>query len=407
MPKFLYTAKSYTGETKGGEIEAKDEKTLAQQLRSDGFLVTSVKLMEAGGKHKSSKLYDRFLGHVPLKEKMIFCRNLSVMVASGLTLTKSINNLAYQTKNKRFKKVLLDIFNDMQGGKSLGESMEKYPVVFGELFINMVKVGETSGTLEEVLNIVALQMEKEHELVSKVRGAMMYPAVIVFVMAGIGVVMMTYILPKLLGVFKDMDVQLPPTTQFMIAVSDFMRNHSIVSIGILVFLIIFSQMFFKTSIGKKTLSLILTSMPLIKNIVIKTNCARFARIYSSLLKSGVSAVDALAIVSRTLTNYYYTEALRQSAEKIQKGENLSKIISAYPRIFPILVPQMIEVGEETGRTEAVLLKLAEFYEEEVNQITKNMSSIIEPFLMVIIGGAVGFFAVSMLQPMYSLMDNIK
>jgi type IV pilus assembly protein PilC len=407
MPKFLYTAKSFNGETKGGEIEAKDEKTLAQQLRSDGFLVTSVKLMEGHSKGSSAKFFDRFLGTVPIKEKMIFARNLSVMIASGLSVSKAIINLANQTRNKRFKKILLDIYNEIQGGKSMGEAMAKYPAAFSDLFVNMVKVGETAGTLEEVLNIVATQLEKEHDLISKVRGALIYPAVIILVMVGIGIIMLTYILPKLLSVFRDMDVQLPATTKFMIALSDFMRNNSFLAVSLLVFLIIFFQFYFKTIAGKRTMSFFLTHIPLIKNIVIKTNCARFARIYSSLLKSGVSAVDALAIVSRTLTNYYYTDALKQSIDKIQKGENLSKIISSYPRIFPILVPQMIEVGEETGRTEAVLLKLAEFYEEEVSQITKNMSSIIEPFLMVIIGGAVGFFAVSMLQPMYSLMDNIK
>jgi type IV pilus assembly protein PilC len=407
MPKFLYTAKSFSGETKGGEIEAKDEKTLAQQLRSEGFLITSVKPLEGNAKQTKSKFFDKFLGTVPLKEKMVFARNLAVMIASGLTISRAISNLANQTQNKRFRKILLDIFNEIQGGKTLSEGMAKYPAAFNELLVNMIRVGETAGNLDEVLEIVATQMEKEHDLISKVRGALMYPAVIVCVMIGIGVLMLTYILPKLMGVFKDMNVDLPPTTKFIIAVSDFMRANSMLTLFIFIFLAIFSQFFFKTVAGKVTLSFILTHMPLVKNIVVKTNCARFARIYSSLLKSGVSAVDALSIVSRTLTNYYYTEAIKSGIEKIQKGENLSTIISAYPKIFPILVSQMIEVGEETGRTETVLLKLAEFYEEEVNQITKNMSSIIEPFLMVLIGGAVGFFAIAMLQPMYSMMDSIK
>ena len=167
------------------------------------------------------------------------------------------------------------------------------------------------------------------------------------------------------------------------------------------------KFFLGTQTGKKTISFITINIPTIKNIIIKVNCARFARIYSSLLKSGVSVIDALNIVSNTLGNYFYKAAINDSIEKVQKGINLSKIISSYPKIFPPLVPQMIEVGEETGKIEMVLLKLAEFYEDEIEQITKNMSSIIEPILMMIIGVSVGFFAVAMLQPMYSLMENIK
>jgi type IV pilus assembly protein PilC len=172
-------------------------------------------------------------------------------------------------------------------------------------------------------------------------------------------------------------------------------------------LAVFLKFFLTTKTGKKTLSFVVINLPVIKNIVIKINCARFCRIYSSLLKSGVSVVESLHIVSRTLTNYYYQIALEDGIEQVQKGINLSSVISKKPKIFPVLVAQMLEVGEETGKTESILLKLAEFYEEEISNITKNMSSIIEPVLMIIIGSAVGFFAVSMLQPMYSIMENIK
>jgi type IV pilus assembly protein PilC len=177
--------------------------------------------------------------------------------------------------------------------------------------------------------------------------------------------------------------------------------------GGFIVLAVFLKIFLTTENGKRTVSFLAINIPLISNIVIKVNCARFARVYSSLLKSGVSVVEALKIVSRTLTNHYYKIAFGEAIEQVQKGVNLSKIIEKNSRVFPVLVAQMVEVGEETGKTESILLKLAEFYEEEVNNITKNMSSIIEPVLMIIIGSAVGFFAVSMLQPMYSIMDNIK
>jgi type IV pilus assembly protein PilC len=345
MPKFFYTAKNITtGETAGGEAEAKDERTLAQDLRAQGILLTSHKEIEAATS-VSIRFFDRFTS-VPLKEKMIFTRNLAVMVSSGLTVSRAIHNLSVQTKNKKFRQILLSVYDDVQAGMTLSEGLAKYPGVFNELFVNMVGVGEVSGNLEEILDILALQLEKEHDLNSKVRGALIYPAVIVAAMIGIAILMLTYILPKITSVFQDMDVKLPATTLFIIGISDFLRNNAILSI-------------------------------------------------------------ALTIVSKTLGNVYYKDALAEAIGEVQKGVELSKVIGKYPRIFPVLVAQILEVGEETGKTETVLRRLAEFYEEEVSQITKNMSSIIEPILMLVIGGGVGFFAVAMLQPMYSVLENIK
>ena len=405
MPKYIYTARSFTGENKGGEMTVKDEKALVDQLKSENFFVTSVKLIDEEKAKSGINFLNRFVS-IPLKEKMIFARNLSVMVASGVTVSRAVNNLSLQTQNKSFRKILISIYNDLQTGKQLSDGLAQYPGVFNELFINMVRVGEAGGTLEETLEIVANQLEKDNELMSQVRGAMIYPAVILTVMLGIAVLMLTYVLPKLLSVFKDMDVELPPMTRAIIALSDFFQAHSVLVAVIFVGGVVSAKLFLQTEAGKKILSFVTIHLPAIKDIIVKVNCARFARVYSSLLRSGVSSVDSLKIVSNTLSNYYFKRAMWDSMEKIQKGTNLSKVIGEY-KFFPILVPQMLEVGEETGKTEVVLSKLAEFYEREVSQITKNLSSIIEPVLMVLIGGAVGVFAVSMLQPMYGLMENIK
>jgi type IV pilus assembly protein PilC len=407
MPKFIFTAKSYSGETKGGEVVAQNEQMLAQQLRGEGFLVTSiVPVAEERTGGPSVKFLDRFQS-IPLKEKMVFARNLSVMIASGLTVSRAINNLSLQTSNKRFQKILKDIYDEIQAGKALSEGLGKYPNVFGELFINMVKVGEAAGNLDEVLKIVSVQLDKEHDLKSKVKGAMVYPAVILSVMFVIGIVMMVFVIPKLLGVFKDMNAQLPATTQFVIFISDLLRNNGLLVAIVFIGFILFIQFFLRRETGKMALSWFTIHVPIFSSIVKQVNCARFARIYSSLLRSGVNSVEALKIIANTLSNYYYKKTLLQGAEEIQKGINLSKILSDNPDIFPILVSQILQVGEETGKTDVVLLQLAEFYEDEVDQITKNLSSIIEPLLMVVIGSAVGFFAVAMLQPMYSLMDSIK
>ncbi len=406
MPKFFYTAKNATtGETSGGEMEAKDEKSLAQDLRAEGLLLTSFK-EEQVATSLQVKFFDRFKT-VPLKEKMTFTRNLSVMVSSGLTVSRAVHNLSLQTRNKTFKQILDSVNDDLQSGKTLSEGLGKYPQVFNELFVNMVYVGEVSGNLEEVLDILALQLEKENDLLSKVRGALIYPAVIVVAMIGIGILMLVYILPKITGVFKDMNVELPATTRVIMALSDFIRENAILSTLVSVMLVVGVRLFSRTATGKRFFGFIYVRMPIVGNIVIKVNCARFARIYSSLLKSGVSVVNALTIISKTLANPYYKDALAEAIAEIQKGVELSKVIGKYPVIFPLLVSQILEVGEETGKSEVVLQRLAEFYEEEVSQITKNMSSIIEPLLMLFIGGGVGFFAVAMLQPMYSVLDNIN
>lgn len=406
MSKFFYTAKNATtGETSGGERDAKDEKDLAQDLRAEGLLLTSFK-EEQVASTLQVKFFDRFKT-VPLKEKMTFTRNLSVMVSSGLTISRAVLNLSLQTKNKTFRKMLESVNDDLQAGKTLSEGLAKYPTVFNELFVNMVYVGEVSGNLEQVLDILALQLEKENDLLSKVRGALIYPSVIVVAMIGIGVLMLTYILPKITGTFKEMDVELPATTKIIMAMSDFLRTNAILSIVVFVAAIVAIRLFATTKTGKRFFDFLYLHLPIVGNIIVKVNCARFARIYSSLLKSGVSVVSALTIISKTLSNVYYKDVLDEALLEVQKGVELSKVIGKYERIFPLLVSQILSVGEETGKTETVLQRLAEFYEEEVSQITKNMSSIIEPILMLFIGGGVGFFAVAMLQPMYSVLENIK
>lgn len=407
MPNFSFTAKNIaTGQERTGVLSVKDEQALSYQLRAEGFLLTSHKEEEEKKPFGGIAIFQKVFGSVSLKDKMLFARNLSVMVSSGVQTTKAIHILVNQTKNKRFQGVLRDVADRVQGGLPLGDALARHPDVFSNLFVSMVRVGELGGNLEEVLGIVAVQLEKEHDLVSKVRGAMMYPAVILIAMVGVGILMLTYILPKITSVFSDMQVKLPASTQFIIGMSDFLRNHSLlVMIGTVVG-IIFLMLFLKTETGRKTSSFSALHLPVVKDIVTKTNSARFARIYSSLLKSGVSVVEALRVISETLTNYSYRAAVLKSMEDVQKGVTLSKSV-ADAKIFPVLVYQIIEVGESTGKTEEVLLKLAEFYEADVDQMTKNMSSIIEPFLMIVIGGGVGFFAVAMLTPMYSVLENIQ
>lgn len=405
--KVKYTAKNYSGEVKSGEIEVKDEKDLARILRSENFFLTSFKKLEVEKeKGDGISFLDRF-STIPLKEKLMFTRNLSVMVASGLPVSKSLKNLAIQTKNKKFQAILKNIQEDVQAGNQLSDGMAKFPGVFNDLFVNMIRVGEVGGNLEQVLSILALQMEKDHDIMRKTKGALVYPAVILVAMVGIGFLMMIFVIPQLTAMFDEFDSELPMSTKFIIFLSNLFESHwALMLSGVIIFIIIVI-VFLKTAAGKRTIGFISINLPGVSNLVIKLNCARFCRIYSSLLGSGVPVVEALKILSRTLGNFRYKKILVKAAENVQKGENLSSIIYEEKKVFPVLVPQMIEVGEETGKTEEVLAKLADFYEQEVDQITKNLSSIIEPILMIFIGTAVGFFAISILQPMYSVMENIQ
>ncbi|MEI8103288.1 MAG: type II secretion system F family protein [Candidatus Moraniibacteriota bacterium] len=404
MPQFSYTARVIaSGESVDGELSATDERAVVAELRSKGLLLTSVKIVK---QQTTVKWLDRFQ-RVPLKERMMFTRNLGVMVGSGLTVSKALMNLSEQTKNKYFQKILDEVRQQVESGNTFSGALAAYPAVFDQLFTSMVYVGEISGNLEKILEILAIQLEKEHELTSKVKGALMYPSVVMVAMIGIGIVMLTYVLPRITSVFRDMDVTLPASTLFIMGLGDFMQNHSFLVMGGFVGIVAGTKWFAGTPHGKRIFGWLALRTPIISDIIVKVNCARFARIFSSLLKSGVAVTNALMIVSDTISNVYYKDALKEGLEEIQKGVELSTVILRYPKAFPVLVPQMLAVGEETGKTEVVLERLADFYEEEVNQVTKNLSSILEPVLMVFIGTAVGFFAVAMLQPIYSVMDNIN
>ena len=404
MPKFTFVAKNSQGEVRTGKIEGKDSRSAVGTLRADGFFVTSIIEEEKLGKISSQNKWKIFSG-ISLKDKMMFARHLGVMLASGLSVPRALDVISNQTKSKKFKNILAKIGEDVKTGNTLADSLAKAGV-FDDLSVNMIRVGELGGSLEEVLVLLADQLEKEHNLISKVRGAMYYPSVIFIVMIGIGIAMMTFVVPQLTAVFSDTQATLPATTEFIINTSNFMAGHKLVVLFSCIFIILFVVIFFRTKAGKGTTAFFSLKIPIIKNIVVKVNTARFARIYGSLLRSGVPVTESLNIISETLTNRYYQEAFKKIGLGVQKGKPLHEELTAYPKLFPVLIVQMVEVGEETGKTVDVLADLARFYEEEIDQLTKNLSSIIEPVLMVIIGSAVGFFAISMIMPMYSIMDQM-
>lgn len=404
MAKFVYVAKNKKGEVSKGDMEASDQRDVAEALRKDGFWPTAIQEVKKKNKVKSSFLSR--MARVPLKSKMIFCRHLAVMIGSGLSLSKALTILSVQEKNKSLKTISDKLATDVKKGVSFADALEKYPNVFGSVFFSMVRMGEVSGNLEEVLKVLADQLEKDHKLISKVRGAMIYPAVIVVVMFVIGVIMMTFVIPKITKIFDDFGAELPIMTKIVIGSSNFMASHSWQVIGGIILFVVSLRMFMKSSLGVKIFHKIYIKIWIFGPIVVKVNSARFSRILSSLLGSGTSLVEALQITSETLGNHYFKKAVLQASNEVQKGTTLSEILKSHSKVFPYLVIQMIEVGEETGKTSDVLVKLAGFYEDEVDQITKNFSSVIEPVLMVFIGASVGLFAISIISPIYSIMDKM-
>lgn len=408
MPQFSYKAVGVDKKVKYGKLLATDKGDLLKKLNNIGLTLLSSeeKSSDKKGKDKKGISISKILKRVSVVDRMLFTRHLGVMLKAGLSFSRSLTVLSEQTDNAYFKEILGNVKEDVQKGNSLAKSLEKHPKVFDGLFVNMIRVGETSGNLEEVLDILALQLKKSHELTSKIKGAMMYPAVIVFAMVVIGILMMIFVIPTLLSIFTEMDVELPATTKVIVFISNSFQNHGIlILLGSILLSFLFSRII-KTTKGKKVFDYFLLHLPIIGKIISKVNMARFSRTLSSMIASGVSIVNALEIISGTLGNTYYRNSIKSACENMQRGVALSEVVGGYDKLYYPLMVHMIEVGEETGTLEDTLRQVAEFYEEEIDQITSNMSSIIEPILMLVIGGAVGFFAVSMIQPMYGIMGSM-
>jgi len=405
MPKYFYTAKSLKGESKTGILETKDIHQLAKKLREQGFILIKAETEAEIAKKRKFEIALPF-GGVSLTEKIFFTRNLQVMLASGLSLPRALHILAGQSKSKKLKSALPEIREEIAKGKSFSESLSKYPNIFSELFLSMVKVGEEAGTLEEVLKILAQQMERENELKSKIKGAMIYPAVIICAMLGIGIMMLIMVVPQLAETFEELGIELPATTKLVIGLGIFLVEKWYLIILVLVLLIFIFWRLLKTKKGKEVIDALLLKVPIISPIIRKTNSASMVRTLSSLISSGVPIVRSLEVVSETLGNVYFKTAVSKAAKRVRKGEKLSDALSSYQNIYPLIVVQMIAVGEETGETSNILAQLADFFEEEVGRATKNLASVIEPVMMLIIGAAVGFFAISMVQPMYSMLGGL-
>ncbi len=405
MAHFTYTAEKNDGEIYTGVAEAPDRFELFQIIRREGARVISVH-EDTSTSALSWSFWNSKFSTVKEYDKILLARNLGAMLGAGLSLARALSVIERQSKNAKLKSTVAELASDVRRGDALHIALAKYPTVFSKLMVAMVRAGEEGGDLSQSLTVTSDQMERMYDLKKKIRGAMLYPAIILFAILGIGVLMMIKVVPTLAQTFEEMNAELPQSTQIVIGISDFLINNTVGAIVLLGALITGIYLLIKTKQGKRIGDALSIRLPIIGEMVKEVNAARTARTLASLSSSGVDVLTSLEITQEVVQNSYFQDALRMARKAVGDGEPLSATFVRSEKLYPAFVGEMMAVGEETGQTAEMLKRLAAYYEAEVDRKTKDMSTIIEPFLMLFIGGAVGFFAISMISPIYQLSEHI-
>lgn len=399
--RFSYTA-SKDGKTFSGVVDAVDKDALIALLNKQGAHPIVIKLDASKGSDKKIK------GKIKIKDLVIFTRQLSTMISAGVPLTRAMSTLQSQSSNKAFRAIIAGITHDIEGGMSLGDSFAKYPQAFSDVYVNMVRAGEAGGILDEILKRLASQVEQDSSLRKKIKSAMTYPTVIlgITVAAFFGITL--FVMPKIGKILTDLggkNAKLPVYTQAMLNVSDFMLQYWYIVFGGLFAAVWLIRRYIKTPKGKYQFHLLLLKAPIIGPIIVKVAVARFARTFASLMGAGVSVLDALDVTGAAIGNKVIEVELKEAAKAVKNGKQLSQPLSE-SKYFPAIVPQMLAIGEETGQIDTILVKVADFYEEEVETVIDGLSSLIEPLMIVVLGGMVGLIAASVMGPIASLSKNI-
>ncbi len=402
MAQFSYTAFNAQNQQINGSISAPNREAAIGMLRGQGTRPITIKETKAKKKFK--------IGGKPVKSKelVVFTRELSTMISAGVPLPRGLGTLADQTENKKFKEVIVSIERDIESGMPMADALAKFPNVFSDVYINMVRAGETGGILNEILIRLAAQVEKEAHIHQKIKSAMAYPTVIlsITVIAFFGI--MLVIMPKISKIITDLggeDAQLPVYSRAMLGASSFMQHNIIfILVGIVLAVYIFKR-WLKTEKGRYRWHALLLRVPIFGKIIAKVAIARFARTFASLMSSGVTVLEALEVTGRAVGNKVIQKELVGVADAVRNGKPLGKELLAAP-YFPPIVGQMMTVGEETGKIDEILIKVADFYEEEVDAVIDGLASIIEPIMIVILGGLVGLIAASVMGPIAGLSKNV-
>jgi type IV pilus assembly protein PilC len=405
MAVFKYQAIDSKSKQVSGNIEASDKSTAINVLVEQKLRPIVIKEVSK----KSKKSVSLFGNKVKSDDLVIFTRQLSAMVSAGVPLLRALNSLQEHSESQALKKVLQEISRDVEGGSTLADSLERHSRIFSSVYVNMVRAGEAAGILDDILKRLALQQEKNATIRKKIKSAMTYPMVLVgiTILAFFG--LMLFVIPQIGKIIKDLggpEAELPALTSAMLAISGFLISFWYIIFPLLGFGVFMLLRFVRTPRGKKILHTVALKLPGIKLIVQKVAVARFARTFSALIGAGVPVLEALDVTAHAVGNVVFEEALIKASIEVQNGATLSSIIEQNS-LFPAIVPQMLSVGEETGQTDTVLIKVADFYEEEVDVAIEGLSSIIEPVMIVFMGGMVGVIAASVMLPIAGLSNSIQ
>lgn len=410
MPLFSYTATNSSNKIIKGTLETTDRAAVSAALAKQELRPLSIK--EASGLRSKPSVSSGFLsggGKVKMNDLVMFTRQLSAMIGAGVPLLRSLNSLEENAESPALRKTLGVVIQDVESGTGIADALSKHPSVFDDVYVNMVRAGEAAGILDDILKRLAMQQEKNATIRKKIKSAMTYPMVLV----GITIIaffgLMLFVIPQIGKIIKDLggpDAELPVLTQVMLGISDFILSFWYIILPIAIGGVFMLMRYIKTPKGKVVFHRFMLKAPGIGVLVQKIAVARFARTFSALIGAGVAVLEALDVTARAVGNTMYEEALTAAAEEVKNGVSLSDVIGRNP-LFPAIVSQMLAVGEETGQTDTVLVKVADFYEEEVDVAIDGMSSIIEPVMIVVMGGMVGLIAASVMGPIAGMSQNIQ
>jgi type IV pilus assembly protein PilC len=398
MPVFVWEGKTRAGDFKKGEMDAPDNATVMLQLRKQQIFPTKVKV-------KAAKRSFSVGGSVKEKDIVIFTRQFATMIDAGLPLVQCLDILASQQESPPFKKILYQIKEDVESGSTFADALKKHPKAFNELFVNLIAAGEVGGILDTILNRLSSYIEKTMKLKKQIKGAMVYPAVVMSIAVVVVAIILIFVIPVFQQMFDEFGGALPAPTQFVVNLSEFLKGNILYIIAGFVVFVYIIKWIYSTEKGRAIIDDLLLKTPVIGSLIIKTAVAKFSRTLSTMLTSGVPILDALDIVAKTAGNKTVEKAIMRTRVSISEGKTIAEPL-AETKVFPSMVVQMISVGEATGAMDTMLGKIADFYEEEVDVAVAALTSMLEPLLMVFLGGAIGGLVVSMYLPIFKIAATI-
>lgn len=399
MANFTYHTRDKTGEDHNGDIQAADLVTAAALLRKKGFVIISVKAKSP----PATKVIDNMLNQVKFSDLVVMTRQLATMVSAGLVLSESIDILEEQQSNKLFKEALQDISRNIKGGLTLAQAMGRHPEVFPKLYINLVKSGEASGKLDQVLLQMADGLEKDREFKARIKGALIYPVVVVIMMVAVVIIMMIFVIPRLTSLYSQSTMELPLPTKILIATSGAFVNYWWLMLVVAVFGFVGFKRWIKTPDGDYVYSIFILKVPIIGKLISNVELTNFNRTFGLLTSAGIPLLEAISIVQDQMQNAVYRKTLKDGYIGVEKGLSFSSLLTS--SVYPKIISQMVRVGEETGKVDEIFFKMADYFESESDHLVKNLTVAIEPIILVVLGVGVAFLVLSIILPIYQLTTS--